>query len=149
MKKFVFSLSQVLNFEVNDKRQMMNRLIALDVEILSAKEGVARLDAALNEETTKLFDSGKPLKVIFLNDYLQYKAAVEKKMSQYNLKVARLNEQREELRALIIDSEKRIDMLDKLKEKRFSEYTAELLKEEERKIQETVETRYIIKQNGM
>lgn len=149
MKKFVFSLEQVLQFEDNEKSRMVRKLIALDADILSCEKEISRLADGLRHETEKLFEKGKSLKIVYLNEYLNYKENVEKKLKVRQEKLLQLNGERDKLVAVIVEAKKRIEILVKLKEKRFLEYRDELSKEEEQKIQEAVETKYIVKRNGM
>ena len=143
MKKFAFSLSEILNVEELKKNEFTGILSELR-EKKRIKENEKRiLEETVTSHTKKFFGSNDSMNICYINEYLKYKEVTDLKVLEFLKKIEVISQEIENIMLELIECNKRIDILEKLKEKQRDEYNFELSKSEEDLIQQIIDNKYI------
>ncbi len=142
MKKFTFSLQNVL--EYRDK-QLEERSREYAEAIAKTKAQQAVLDE-LKEERRQLGDklNGKTqggITAIEMSSYRRYMKLLDVRIDEEKQILGELAEAEEERRQGVVEARREVASIDKLKEKRIDEYNTEVMKSEERSIEEFINTK--------
>lgn len=143
MKRFEFSLQQVLNLKTSQKNQIENEMAVLQAQKKQLESNLQELAVQWQTENEKLnvakrasLDTDFRLRRAYL-DFIDQQTQIENKTLQNVLK--QISTTREKL-AMIIQEEK---VIQKLREKRFDAYQAALRKEEQDASDDLVNQRVI------
>ena len=142
MKKFFFPLDTVLSY----KEQVLDGLKAEHAKILAKVRECERAIEELEQlhyECTDEFRKNKMngIKISEIHTYENYLDALRLKIKRKRELLAKLQEQEEAKRNEVVEAKKETSSIDKLKERKRFEYDKEVLKQDERLIEEFVTTR--------
>lgn len=139
MKKFKFSLEPLLNvkkgLEKTQKAQIQKIQQEIDIkeneaEVISSE--ISALQQSLESEL-----KGK----VSVEDLIQYDRYMQKLTDNLEIKreeISKLTQEKEECQKALIETTKEIKMLEKLREKQYSQYIYELEREQEKEISDFV-----------
>lgn len=145
MKKFFFSLHTVLNVKELEKEKKINELSKLTSDLLSLQKEKDTLIKFIEIEKQAFFSSVKKYSVseiIFNKEYIE---SIYKKIKVVDNEILKLSFEEKEVTNMVIKFTKEINVLNKIKESKRLEYNAKCQAEEDKMLQEMIQTKHINK----
>lgn len=139
MKKFKFSLEPLLNVKKGLEKTQKSQIqrIQQEIDIREREAEAIKWDILQLQESLEHELKGKvSAEDLIRYDRYQLKLNEDLKLKLYE--IARLTEEMEEIKRALIETTKEIKMLEKLREKQFSQYLYELERDQEKEISDFV-----------
>ncbi len=147
MKKFVFSLERILAFKrtlYEKERNALAQLRAQKATLEQKKEDTIKQTLQMDAEFRKKAQNGVRIHDITSLNYHRENANLLVK--QLDVDMATLDVAIEQQLKVVIQLDKDVKGLEKLRESQLEEYTAEAMKEEQERISEIVSSKFIEEQ---
>lgn len=144
MAKFVFKLQTLLNVKKQMEENMKNELGKAIRSLEDEKRTYCEIEGEREEVIRQVgSESSKGIKVEKIKEYTAYishlKIKLERQQENINVAADIVDKYREQLIQVMQERE----MLDKLREKRFEEFTRELIKDEQKVSDEITNYKYM------
>lgn len=143
MKKFFFSLQTVLDVRELKKENKVNELAKLKKYILSLQEKKYILIKSIELEKQNFLILSKKYSI---DDLIMNKGYIEslyEKMKIIDNEIAKMSFEENKIKDEIIKSTKEINVLNKIKESKKSEYKSKCQIEEDKILQEMIQIKHI------
>lgn len=144
MKKFVFSLERILAFKrtlYEKERNALAQLRAQRAALEQKKEDTIAQTLQLDAEFREKAQRGATIHDITSLNY--HRENADLLVKQLNVDMATLDVAIEQQLKVVIQLDKDVKGLEKLRESQLEEYTAEAMKEEQERISELVSNKFI------
>jgi flagellar FliJ protein len=138
MPKFDFNLEAVLTVRKNAERERQRALGVLLSQMAELERELRRMDEEVKVAGQELRE-GKltgPVDVAFLAGHRRFVLAMERNARAVIQKMGILNRQIEEARGLLVEAARARKVVEKLRERKFEAWRADLLKKEQAEIDE-------------
>ncbi len=139
MKKFVFKLQKVLDLREFEKKQAQ-------IELGKATAQVNRIQEKLNAVASQKVNLANQMKeAVGLKNYYacqQYTIFLDKKKEEFLEEMAKAELVLEEKRKIFLEASTNVKVMEKLKEKKLSDWKKEKSKEEEKEVEELVAAKF-------
>jgi flagellar FliJ protein len=133
MRRFAFSLQKILEIRRHAERQWELRLAEITARVVGVDREVENLTDARSESSSSHTYVGR-VDMETLASRERYVVAIDRRVADLKQKRVQLEREREKIRQGYQEASSARKALDKLRERRSSEYYKEALKEEERAI---------------
>ena len=142
MKKFFFPLDTVLRYKEQVLDSLKGEHARILVKIRECENAIDELEHEYSLRAAE-FQQNKMngMKINEMHTYENYFDSLRLKIRRKQEQLARLREQEEIKRKEVVEAKKETSSIDKLKERKRFEYDKEVLKQDERLIEEFVTTR--------
>ncbi len=139
MKKFVFSLQSWYDMQLSIEKQQKMELKAIEAEMLERQKELERLDAefgkASGEYCTAVSGGVRAPRV---KEYGLFFDSVKAAMSSEQMELSRLEREREIRMQKLVNTRKEIKLLDKLRDKQYTEYLEITKKQQDKFVDDLV-----------
>lgn len=142
MKKFKFSLSTVLSYKQQVLDALQGEHAAIIAQVRKQEEWIAKLQQEYEAYSQQYREACKH--GISVREAMGHQAklrARERELEQEQIRLQGIKRQEEEKRMQVVNAKQDTSSLEKLREKKHSEYNAAIAKSEEQFIEEFVSSR--------
>lgn len=145
MKKFMFSLERVLRYKRTLYETERNTLASLRTKRrrLEEKRDSCENQLLILDKEFRLKAANEGVGINDINQLNYQKNNGDKLIEQLDEEMATLDIEIEKQLEIVMQLDKDVKGLEKLREKQFEEYTAEAMKEEQERVSELVSSKYI------
>lgn len=144
MKKFEFSLERILNFKrtlYEKERNALAQLRAQRMALEQKKDSTIRQTLEMDAQFRVKAQSGISVEDVSGINYHRNNA--ERLVKQLSAEMSVLDVAIEKQLQVVVQLDKDVKGLEKLREKQWEEYTAEAMKEEQERVSEMVSSKFI------
>ncbi|HHL73651.1 MAG TPA: flagellar export protein FliJ [Bacteroidetes bacterium] len=131
MKRFKFSLEQVLNLKTNMKRQVQQELAGLEAQRVRIEEKIEHIGEQWQRENEALQNANESLQAAEYQLRLSYLDFLDKKINSEKEQLFRVMDQLAEKRNKLLTITREEQMLEKLRERKAEQHRKEVVRAEQ------------------